>query len=68
MDYEIIVIGGGLAGAALGKVLAERGIRVLVLERELAFKDRVRGEALVPWGVAEARALGVFEPLVEHCG
>jgi len=68
MDSEIIIIGGGMAGAALGKVLAEHGIRVLILERELAFKDRVRGEALVPWGVAEARALGIYEPLLQRCG
>jgi hypothetical protein len=31
---------------------------VLVLEREGEFKDRVRGEALVPWNVAEAQELG----------
>jgi flavin-dependent dehydrogenase len=43
-EYDIITIGGGLAGAALAKVLAERGLRVLVLERETTFRDRVRGE------------------------
>ena len=29
----------------------------MVLERELEFRDRVRGEWLAPWGVAEARRL-----------
>jgi flavin-dependent dehydrogenase len=50
MDYDLITVGGGLAGAALAKALAERGARVLVLERETRFRDRVRGEAMHPWG------------------
>jgi flavin-dependent dehydrogenase len=57
-DYDIITVGGGLGGAALAKAMAERGCRVLVLERETRFKDRVRGEWLAPWGVAEAQTLG----------
>ncbi len=34
-------------------------IVVLVLERETAFRDRVRGELLAPWGVQEVEALGL---------
>jgi 2-polyprenyl-6-methoxyphenol hydroxylase-like FAD-dependent oxidoreductase len=66
--FDVVTIGGGLAGATLGKALAERGLRVLVVEREREFKDRVRGEQMQPWGVAEARALGVYELLQETCG
>ncbi len=57
--YDIITVGGGLGGSALAKAMAEHGARVLVVERERQFKDRVRGEAMHPWGVAEARALDV---------
>ena len=49
MAYEVIVIGGGIAGSALAKVLAAQGIEVLILERERLFKDRVRGEGMHPW-------------------
>jgi 2-polyprenyl-6-methoxyphenol hydroxylase-like FAD-dependent oxidoreductase len=66
--YDVITIGGGLAGAALAKRLAENGVHVLVLEREVAFRDRVRGEQMHSWGVAEARTLGLYQTLLETCG
>jgi menaquinone-9 beta-reductase len=66
--YEIITVGGGLGGSALAKAMAEHGARVLVLEREHQFKDRVRGEVMAPWGVAEAKALGIYEPIRATCG
>jgi 2-polyprenyl-6-methoxyphenol hydroxylase-like FAD-dependent oxidoreductase len=66
--YDAITVGGGLAGATLAKNLAERGYRVLVLERESRFKDRVRGEQMHPWGVSAARQLGVYDRLAATCG
>jgi 2-polyprenyl-6-methoxyphenol hydroxylase-like FAD-dependent oxidoreductase len=65
--YDIITVGGGLAGAAFAKVMAERGARVLVLEGEPRFKDRVRGEALLPWGAAELETLGLRRLLLSTC-
>ena len=67
-SYDIITVGGGIAASSLAKAMAERGARVLVLEREKQFKDRVRGEAIVCWGVAEANELGVSGLLREKCG
>jgi 2-polyprenyl-6-methoxyphenol hydroxylase-like FAD-dependent oxidoreductase len=66
--YDLITVGGGIGGAALAGALAERGARVLVLERETQFKDRVRGEGLVPWGVEEARRLGLYPILRDQGG
>lgn len=68
MIYDLIIVGGGLGGASLAAALATKGARVLVLEREQAFRDRVRGEGLLPWGVAEARALGIYDLLMQTCG
>jgi 2-polyprenyl-6-methoxyphenol hydroxylase-like FAD-dependent oxidoreductase len=65
--YDIITVGGGIAGSSLALAMAGRGAKVLVLEREKQFKDRVRGEALVPWGVAEASELGICGLLKEKC-
>jgi 2-polyprenyl-6-methoxyphenol hydroxylase-like FAD-dependent oxidoreductase len=41
---------------------------VLVIEQETRFKDRVRGEFLFPWGVAEAKELGVYDALLQAGG
>lgn len=67
-DYDIITIGGGVGGSSLAKAMAENGYKVLVVERETQFKDRVRGEWIAPWGVAEARALGLFDTLIAAGG
>ena len=64
MSYDAIVVGGGLAGSSLADRLARAGHRVLVLERETQFKDRVRGENMLPWGVAAARRLGIHDTLI----
>ena len=62
--YDLIIVGGGVGGSALAAVMAGSGARVLILEAEETFRDRVRGEALMPWGVAEARLLGLG-PILE---
>jgi 2-polyprenyl-6-methoxyphenol hydroxylase-like FAD-dependent oxidoreductase len=66
-SYDIITVGGGIAASALAIAMAGRGAKVLVLERETQFKDRVRGEALMPWGVAEANKLGICCLLKKKC-
>jgi hypothetical protein len=43
---DIVTIRG--EGSAVAKVMASRGARVLIVERETRFKDRLRGEFLVP--------------------
>lgn len=64
-NYDLVIVGGGMAGAVLALLLAARAIRVLLVERVRKFKDRVRGENLVSWGVAEARRIGIYETLLK---
>jgi menaquinone-9 beta-reductase len=66
--HDIIVVGGGLAGAAFGGAMAQKGASVLVLEREAEFKDRIRGEILSVWGVAELQKLGLDDLMRTTCG
>jgi 2-polyprenyl-6-methoxyphenol hydroxylase-like FAD-dependent oxidoreductase len=56
---EVVIVGGGIAGASLAVVLARAGREVLVLEQQPEYRDRVRGEYLANWGVLEARELGL---------
>lgn len=66
--YDIVTVGGGLGASALALVMAQRGARVLVLEREQRFTDRVRGEVIAPWGVAELQTLELYDWLHAGCG
>src|ERR1700736_4163296 len=62
-EYDIVAVGGGLGGAAVAVAMAKAGARVLVVERETRFQDRVRGEFMEPWGVAETRRLGFSDAI-----
>lgn len=66
-QFDLIAIGGGLGASALAIAMARKGARVLILEKETAFRDRVRGEYLGPWGVAEAKELGIADLLTSQC-
>src|SRR5215217_4362592 len=61
--FDVIIVGGGIAGSTLGGVLARSGLGVLVVEKEARFRDRIRGEGTWPWGVAEARQAGLADLL-----
>ena len=61
-----IVVGAGPAGALLAYLLAQRGVRVTLLERQTDFTREFRGEVLMPSGIAAMREAGLqrqFEAL-----
>jgi 2-polyprenyl-6-methoxyphenol hydroxylase-like FAD-dependent oxidoreductase len=62
---DVVVIGAGIGGGAVATALAADGLDVHVLEQTVEYEDRVRGESMLPWGVAEARALGVEQVLLD---
>jgi 2-polyprenyl-6-methoxyphenol hydroxylase-like FAD-dependent oxidoreductase len=66
-DYDVIVVGGGIAGSVLGGILARAGHGVLVIEKEASYRDRVRGESTWPYAVADARAMGL-ESMIADAG
>lgn len=67
-NYDLVIVGGGLAGATLGRSMALAGTHVLIVEKSLEFRDRIRGEVLLPWGGVEAMELGIHELLLTTCG
>jgi 2-polyprenyl-6-methoxyphenol hydroxylase-like FAD-dependent oxidoreductase len=62
---DVVIVGGGIAGSSLAYALASAGLSVTVLESSTEYEDRVRGEAMMPWGVKEARDLGVEQILLD---
>src|SRR5260221_7088257 len=66
VDFDVIVIGGGPAGAAMGAYLGKAGVRCAVLERELFPRPHV-GESLVPSSTRVFRDLD-FLPVMEEAG
>ena len=58
-EVDLVIVGGGIGGSSLGLVMSRAGYSCVVLERTTAFPDRTRGEWLAPWGVLEARRIGI---------
>ncbi len=61
---DVVVVGGGIGGAALAFALAREGLGVTVLESTREYEDRVRGESMHLWGLKEARELGVEDVML----
>ena len=55
---KVVIVGGGPAGIALGRLLALGGADVDVLERAQSFDRVLRGEGLMPLGIDALAAMG----------
>jgi FADH2 O2-dependent halogenase len=63
-DFDVVIIGGGPAGSAMGAYLAKAGAKCAILEREIFPRPHV-GESLVPSSTRIFRDLGFLEKLEE---
>ena len=59
--YDLVILGGGVGGAALATVTTPAGLSALVLEKSTVYHDHVRGEWMAPWGVIELKELGLYD-------
>jgi menaquinone-9 beta-reductase len=64
--WDIAVIGGGVAGSTAAALLAQRGLRVILLEKGALPRQKVCGEFLSPEGVDVLRRLGVWPRIEAH--
>ncbi len=65
-SVEVLVVGGGPAGAATAAALAARGREVLLLDRAAFPRDKLCGDFIHPFGVAALDHLGVLPDLRPH--
>lgn len=63
--WDIVVVGAGIAGAALSILLGRRGIRVLLLDKDPKFAPIYKGEVLQPRAVEILEPLGVIPRLLD---
>ncbi|MCP9846729.1 FAD-dependent monooxygenase [Synechococcus sp. Lug-A] len=60
---DVVIVGAGPAGASLGLLLAERGLRVTLVEATRRFDRQFRGQGLMPCGLEALAEMGL-EPLL----
>ena len=60
-DCDVVVVGGGPAGAASAAQLAARGFRTVLVDRASFPRDKVCGDFVGPMALAELADLGVAQ-------
>jgi menaquinone-9 beta-reductase len=63
--YDVLVIGAGPSGAAAAYWLAERGRRVLLVEKKRFPREKTCGDGLTPRAVRQLHDMGLADPLSE---
>ncbi len=62
--FDVVVVGGGIAGSTSAAALARRGLQVLLVEAGLPSEKRLAGELMHPAACAVLEELDLLEPLL----
>lgn len=72
MDYDVIIVGGGIAGLTAAAYLSKAGLSTLLCEKEPIVGGLVntfeRGGFVFDGGVRAIESSGVFLPMLRHLG
>lgn len=64
-DYDVIIVGAGVAGSASAILLGQEGHRVLLLDRAVFPRHKTCGEGIMPEGVRVLETLGVLPDILD---
>jgi flavin-dependent dehydrogenase len=67
VDADVVIAGGGLAGASTALALARHGLSSVVVDKAEFPRDKPCGEGLLPHGLDLLRELGLGD-VVDACG
>ncbi len=67
-DYDIIIVGAGVAGTSSAIALAQEGHRILLLDRAVFPRHKPCGEGIMPQGAAVLESLGVLPEILAQGG
>ena len=67
-NYDVVVVGAGVAGSASAIFLGRQGRRVLLLDRATFPRHKTCGEGIMPAGVAVLEELGVLPAVLDQGG
>ncbi len=62
-QYDICIIGAGVAGASLANALLDSGLNICIIEKDWREQDRIVGELLQPDGVRQLEQMGLNDLL-----
>ena len=65
-QFDVLVVGAGPSGAAAAYWLAERGRRVLMVEKKRFPREKTCGDGLTPRAVAQLTDMGLAEGLTKY--
>src|SRR4051812_32516310 len=64
--YDVLVVGGGPAGASTSYWLAKAGVRGACIERKPFPRDKTCGDGLTPRAVKQLADMGLYSALEEY--
>jgi 2-polyprenyl-6-methoxyphenol hydroxylase-like FAD-dependent oxidoreductase len=66
VDYDVIVVGGRVAGSATALLLARLGHRVLIIDRSYPSKETLSTHAIMRSGVLQLQRWGLLPRILDH--